>query len=136
MLRSHRAPVRSAVEELLRWISPVTHVMRTCTADSMVGGQCVRLGQKVVIWNASVNRDEDVFPHPNRLDLSRMPNHHLAFGYGEHFCLGAHLARLELRLFLEEMVARNLNLELTGTVERAASNLAAGIKRMPVRVAI
>jgi len=111
-------------------------VMRTCTADSVLGSNQIRAGQKVVIWNASVNRDDEVFADPDRLDLARTPNHHLAFGYGEHFCLGAHLARLELRVFLEELIARNLYLELTGAVERSASNLAAGIKRMPIRVAI
>lgn len=136
MLRSHPSLMHTAVEELIRWISPVTHVMRICTEDSMLGGCQIRAGQKVVIWNASVNRDEEAFTNPDRLDLARMPNHHLAFGYGEHFCLGAHLARLELRVFLEELLARNLNLELTGPIERAASNLAAGIKRMPMRVAI
>jgi len=136
MLRLHPALMHTAVEELLRWISPVTHVMRTCTADSVLGSNQIRAGQKVVIWNASVNRDDEVFADPDRLDLARTPNHHLAFGYGEHFCLGAHLARLELRVFLEELIARNLYLELTGAVERSASNLAAGIKRMPIRVAI
>ena len=74
--------------------------------------------------------------NPDRLDLPRTPNHHFAFGYGEHFCLGAHLARLELRVFLEEFTARNLIFEMAGPVERARSNLAAGIKRIPVHVAI
>lgn len=136
MLRSTPLMISTAVEELIRWISPVTHVMRTCIEASMLGGVQIRAGDKVVIWNASVNRDEEAFTNPDRLDLARTPNHHLAFGYGEHFCLGAHLARLELRVFLEELLARNLNLELTGPIERAASNLAAGIKRMPMRVAI
>jgi cytochrome P450 len=135
-LRSHPELMRTAVEEFLRWISPVTHVMRTCTKDSNVGGQPIRAGQKVVVWNASINRDEDVFESSNRLDLTRTPNHHLAFGYGEHFCLGAHLARLELRVLLEELIGRKLVFELTGTIERCASNLAAGIKRMQVAVAI
>lgn len=136
MLRSRPTLMPTAVEELIRWISPVTHVMRTCTQDSMLSGHHVRAGQKVVIWNASVNRDEDVFPDADRLDLARTPNHHLGFGYGEHFCLGAHLARLELRVFLEEWIARNVDVELTGAVERVASNLAAGIKRMPIRISI
>lgn len=135
-LRSHRELIHTAVEEFLRWISPVTHVMRTCTENSNVGGQTIRAGQRVVVWNGSINRDEDVFVSPNNLDLARTPNHHLAFGYGEHFCLGAHLARLELRVFFEELVARKLDFQLTGTIERSASNFAAGIKRMPVRVAI
>ena len=136
MLRSHPELLHIAVEELLRWISPVTHVMRTCTEDSNVGGEPIRAGQKVVVWNASINRDEDVFESSNLLDLTRTPNHHLAFGYGEHFCLGAHLARLELRVFLEELIGRNLAFKLTGPFERSRSNLAAGIKRMPVAVAI
>jgi cytochrome P450 len=136
LLRSHPALMRTAVEELLRWISPVTHVMRTCTEDSVLGGHQIRAGRKVVIWNASVNRDEEVFAIPDQLDLARTPNHHLGFGFGEHFCLGAHLARLELRVFLEELMARNLDLELTGAIARSASNFAAGIKRMPIRVAI
>lgn len=135
-LRANPALLHTAVEELFRWISPVTHLMRTCTLDSLLGGHRIRVAEKVVIWNASINRDEDVFAHSNRLDLGRMPNHHLAFGYGEHFCLGAHLARLELRVFLEELLVRNLQLELTGPIDRSASNLAAGIKRMPVRLAI
>jgi cytochrome P450 len=135
-LRSHPELMPTAVEEFLRWISPVTHVMRTCTQDSMLGGQQIRTGQKVVIWNSSVNRDEDIFADAGRLDLARSPNHHLGFGFGEHFCLGAHLARLELRVFLEELIARKLNLQLTGAIERSASNLAAGIKRMPIGVAI
>jgi cytochrome P450 len=135
-LRANPALMHTAVEELFRWISPITHLMRTCTRDSLLGGHRIRVGEKVVIWNASINRDEDVFAHSNRLDLARVPNHHLAFGYGEHFCLGAHLARLELRVFLEELLVRNLQLELTGPIERAASNLAAGIRRMPIRIAV
>ncbi len=136
MLRWRPALMPAAVEELIRWISPVTHVMRTCTEASTLGDHEICPGDKVVIWNGSVNRDEAVFANPDNLDLSRTPNHHLAFGYGEHFCLGAHLARLELRVFLEELMARRLKLELTGEVERSRSNFAAGIRRMPVRVGI
>ncbi len=135
-LRSHPELMHTAVEELLRWLSPVTHVMRTCTEDSNIGVHPIRAGQKVVVWNASINRDEDVFESSNLLDLARTPNPHLAFGYGEHFCLGTHLARLELRIFLEELIAGKLDFGLAGAVERSASNFAAGIKRMPVAVAI
>ena len=135
LLRSRPSLMHVAVEELLRWISPVTHVMRTCTADTMLGGYQIRIGQRVVIWNGSINRDAEIFARPDRLDLARTPNHHLAFGYGEHFCLGAHLARLELRVFLEELLERNLSLELADDVERVPSNFAAGLKRMPIRVA-
>jgi len=134
MLRANPTLIPTAVEELIRWISPVTHVMRTCTRATMLGAHLIRAGDKVVIWNASVNRDEEVFPRADRLDLERTPNHHLGFGYGEHFCLGAHLARLELRVFLEEWIARGLEVELAGAVERVASNFAAGLKRMPIRL--
>lgn len=134
MLRSNPAQVPTAVEELIRWISPVTHVMRTCTQDVTLDGHEIRVGERVVIWNASVNRDEQVFPHADRLDLARTPNDHLGFGWGEHFCLGAHLARLELRIFLEEWIARGIAVEVAGAVERMASNLAAGIKHMPIKI--
>ena len=135
-LRSNPVLVPTAVEELIRWISPVTHVMRTCTEVVMIRGHQIGAGEKVVIWNASINRDEDVFADADRLDLARTPNHHLGFGYGEHFCLGAHLARLELRVFLEEWIARGLEAHLIGTVERVASNFAAGLRRLPIRVAL
>jgi cytochrome P450 len=136
MLRSNGALMPTAVEELIRWISPVTHVMRTCTEDTTIGEHRIRVGEKVVIWNASVNRDQDVFADADRLDLARSPNHHLGFGFGEHFCLGAHLARLELGIFLEEWMARAIDCHLTGAIERLASNFAAGIRRLPIRVAI
>jgi len=124
----------TAVEEILRWTSPITHIMRTAMRDSDLGGRTIREGDWVVLWNASANRDEDVFPDPDRFDVGRRPNYHVAFGYGEHFCLGAHLARLELRLALEEVIRRIPELELDGEVQRLSSNLVAGIKHMPVRV--
>jgi len=136
MLRSNPALTATAVEELIRWISPVTHVMRTCTEDTTLGEHRIRAGEKVVVWNASVNCDEDIFVDADRLDLARLPNHHLGFGFGEHFCLGAHLARLELRVFLEEWMMRAIDLQPKGAIERTASNFAAGIRRMPIRVAI
>jgi cytochrome P450 len=87
----------------------------------------------VVIWNASANRDESVFAHPDVFDITRSPNDHLAFGHGEHFCIGANLARLELRVMIEEVARRLPDLELSGPVERLRSNFVAGIKHMPVR---
>jgi cholest-4-en-3-one 26-monooxygenase len=101
--------------------------------DGEVRGQQIRKGEKVVIWNASANRDESVFPHPDVFDIARMPNDHLAFGHGEHFCIGANLARLELRVMIEEVMRRMPNIELAGPVERLRSNFVAGIKHMPVR---
>jgi cytochrome P450 len=122
-----------AMEEFLRWTSPVTHIMRTATKDAEIRGQRIRSGDKVVIWNASANRDESVFPNPDTFDIVRTPNDHLAFGHGEHFCIGANLARLELRVMIEEVMRRMPDLELAGPVERLRSNFVAGIKHMPVR---
>jgi cholest-4-en-3-one 26-monooxygenase len=87
----------------------------------------------VVLWNASANRDEAQFPNPDRFDVQRSPNEHLAFGYGEHFCLGANLARLEMRVIFEELARRLPDIEIAGPVERLRSNFVAGIKHMPVR---
>jgi cytochrome P450 len=122
-----------AMEEFLRWTSPVTHVMRIAKKDAELRGQKILKGQRVVIWNASANRDESVFAHPDVFDITRTPNDHLAFGHGEHFCIGANLARLELRVMIEEVARRLPDLELSGPVERLRSNFVAGIKHMPVR---
>jgi cytochrome P450 len=121
------------VEESLRWASPITHVRRTATRDYELRGQRIRAGDWVVIWIASANRDEEVFPDPFRFDVGRNPNEHLAFTYGEHYCLGANLARLELRVMLEEILRRMPDVELAGPVQRLRSNFVAGIKHMPVR---
>ncbi|HWO93922.1 MAG TPA: cytochrome P450 [Dehalococcoidia bacterium] len=122
------------VEESLRWTSPITHVRRTATRNTELGGYAIREGDYVVIWIASANRDEDVFPDPFRFDVGRTPNEHLAFTYGEHFCLGSNLARLELRVMFEEVRRRLLpTMELVGPPERLRSNFVSGIKHMPVR---
>jgi cytochrome P450 len=131
--RADSALMRTTVEEFLRWTSPITHVMRTATRDAEIRGRRIEAGAKVVIWNASVNRDEQVFTDPFRFDIGRWPNEHLAFGYGEHFCLGAQLARLELRIMIEEVTRRMRDMQLTAPVKRLRSNSHAGIKHMPVR---
>jgi cytochrome P450 len=122
-----------AIEEFLRWTSPVTHIMRTAASDMIIRGEKIRAGDRVVLWNASANRDEAQFPNPDRFDVQRSPNEHLAFGYGEHFCLGANLARLEMRVIFEELARRLPDIEIAGPVERLRSNFVAGIKHMPVR---
>ncbi|HYL60937.1 MAG TPA: cytochrome P450 [Candidatus Acidoferrales bacterium] len=122
-----------AMEEFLRWTSPVTHIMRVAKKDGELRGKKILKGQRVVIWNASANRDESMFAHPDVFDITRTPNDHLAFGHGEHFCIGANLARLELRVMIEEVARRFPDLELSGPVERLRSNFVAGIKHMPVR---
>ncbi len=127
------ALMRTTVEEFLRWTSPITHVMRTAMRDTEISGRRIRAGDKVVIWNASANRDEQVFADPFKFDIGRWPNEHLAFGYGEHFCLGAQLARLELRVIIGEVTRRMRDMRLSAPVQRLRSNSHAGIKHMPVR---
>jgi cholest-4-en-3-one 26-monooxygenase len=123
----------TAIEEFLRWTTPVTHILRTARKDGELRGEKIREGDKVVVWNASVNRDEEVFRDADRFDVTRSPNDHLAFGHGEHFCIGAHLARLEMRVMIEQVMKRMPDLELAGHPERLRSNFVAGIKHMPVR---
>jgi cytochrome P450 len=124
-----------AVEEFLRWASPVYHFRRTATRDVELGGKQIREGDKVVMWFASGNRDEDVFADPYRFDVTRTPNDHVAFGKGSpHFCLGNNLARLEIRLMFETLLPRIANAELVGDVKRVRSNFVNGIKTLPVRI--
>jgi len=125
------------VEEILRWASPVLHFRRTATTDTHLNGAHIREGDKVVTWYVSANRDEEEFPDPFRFDVTREPNEHAAFGkYGPHFCLGAFLARLELRVLLEELLARVENVELVERPVRVRSNFVNGFKRVPVRFAL
>ena len=123
----------SATEEILRWSSPLTHIARVATRNMELHGKRIREGDWLALWIPSANRDEAVFEDPYRFDLERTPNEQIAFGKGEHFCAGAHLARLELRLMLLALLPEVEGIELTGPVERLRSNLLAGIKHMPVR---
>ena len=123
-----------AVEEMLRWATPVMYFRRTATRDVELDGQKLHEGDKVTMWHISGNRDEDVFPDPFTFDVTRQPNEHIAFGGGgPHFCLGANLARLEIRVMFEELLRRLPDIELDGPVDRLCSNFINGIKRMPVR---
>ena len=124
-----------ATEEMLRWATPVHHFRRTATHDVELEGVGIKRGDKVVTWYTSANRDEEVFQDPYRFDVTRAPNDHVTFGPGgPHFCLGAHLARLETRILFQELLPRLTSIELAGPVERIRSNFVNGIKRMPVRV--
>ncbi len=134
-LTRDRSLLPTAVEEVLRYTSPITHIMRTATQDIEMHGQQIKAGDRVVIWNASANRDEAQFPDPDRFDITRTPNEPVALGHGEHFCLGANLARLELRVMLDEVLNRLPDLDRAGQVQRLYSNFVAGIKHMPVRFA-
>jgi cholest-4-en-3-one 26-monooxygenase len=125
--------LNSAVEEMLRWVSPVSQFRRTATRDTQIRGQKIKENDKVVVYYQSANRDEDVFVDPYKFDVARSPNNHIAFGIGEHFCLGANLARLEIRVMFEEILRRLPDIELAGPVRRLRSNFINGIKEMPVK---
>ena len=134
-LRADRSLMGSAVDELLRFSSPVWFFRRTATVDTTIGDRSIAAGDKVVVWFAAGNRDPDKYPDPHRLDLARAPKDHLTFGRGgPHQCLGMHLARLELKVFLEELVERVARIELAGPPVRLRSNFTNGLKRLPVRV--
>jgi cholest-4-en-3-one 26-monooxygenase len=125
--------VAGATEEILRWASPVMHLRRNVTVDTELRGQALKSGDKVSIWYTSANRDEDVFDDPFRFDIERQPNEHLAFGGGgPHFCLGASLARMELRVLFEELARRVPVLRSLGAPAPLRSNVVAGIKHLPM----
>jgi cytochrome P450 len=122
----------TAVEEVVRWATPVIHFRRTATRDTEIGGQAIRAGEKVVLWYNSANRDEAVFEDPYRFDVTRQPNEHVGFGGpGAHHCLGANLARREITVMFRELLRRLPDLEITAEPERLRSNFIHGIKRMP-----
>lgn len=132
-LQADMSLLPSAVEEILRWVSPVTHMARVALADTEVGGQPIKKGERVVMWYPSVNRDEDVFPDSFTFDITRSPNDHLAFGIGEHFCLGSGFARLEITTILEQVLTRFPDIQLNGKPERLRSSFIGGIKHLPVK---
>jgi cytochrome P450 len=134
LLREDRSLAPSALEEILRYAPPLHYFRRTLSADTEVRGQPIRAGEKIAMIYTSTNRDEDVFTEPDTFDIRRHPNPHLAFGIGEHFCLGVHLARLEGRIFLEEMLGAWSDVELTDEPKRQRSNLNNALKSLPVRI--
>ncbi len=125
--------VPSAVEEIVRWTSPSFHNIRRVTRTTSLRAVELREGDLVAIWLGSANRDEEIFDQPDRFDVSRDPNEHLGFGHAQHFCLGANLARLELRAALPELLPYLKDIELTGSIERLRHCSVPGIKHMPVR---
>jgi cholest-4-en-3-one 26-monooxygenase len=134
-LKADPSLLHTAVEEMLRWVSPVMYFRRTATRDVELRGKLIKEGQKVVMYYPAANRDEAVFANADKFDVGRTPNEHLAFGVGEHFCLGSTLARLEIKLFFEEVLSRLDEIQLAGPVRRLRSNFINGIKQMPVRFA-
>jgi cytochrome P450 len=122
----------TAIEEIVRWATPVIHFRRTVVEDTVVGGQEIKAGDKVVMFYTAANRDPAAFDDPYRFDIRRSPNEHLAFGAGgPHFCLGAHLARREIRVMFEELFRRLPDLEISGPPDYLQSGFIHGIKRMP-----
>ena len=125
--------VVDAVEEIVRWTTPVNYMMRTAASDYELDGTKIHAGERLLLFYASANRDEDVFEAPFEFKIDRHPNPHLGFGTGEHFCLGSHLARRSQRALFNELVGRLEDVELTGPPERLAASFVAGVKHLPMR---
>ena len=117
----------------LRMRAPVMYFRRTATEDTELGGKTIKKGDKVTLWYPSANRDEDVFEAPDTFDVERKRNQHLAFGVGEHFCLGTHLARQEIRAMFQHILARMPDIELAGEVQYLRSHFIDGVKHIPVK---
>ena len=132
-LRSDMTLLPTAIDEIIRWVSPVTHFFRTPVEEYSLRGQTIHEGEAMMMCYPSANRDEAVFEEPFRFDISRPPSKHLAFGYGPHVCLGQHLARMEMRIFFEELFSRIDTIELAGEPRWLATNFVGGLKSLPVR---
>ena len=132
-LRANRELVPDAVEEILRWVSPISHFTRVATQDVEVRSVTIPAGEQVALYFASANRDEDVFDDPFELLVDRRPNPHLAFGFGEHFCMGAHLARVEIEVMYRLLLDRVESFEVSGPIQRLSSITNGSIKRLPIR---
>jgi hypothetical protein len=130
---AHPDLLPAAVEEVLRWVSPISHFSRLATEDVEVRGVTIGAGEQVALYFASANHDEEVFEDPFTFRVDRRPNPHLAFGFGEHFCLGAHLARVELETMFRHLLARLESFEVSGPVERLSSIVNGSIKHLPIR---
>jgi cytochrome P450 len=131
----HPELIPNAVQECIRYQTPLAHMRRTCTEDTEVFGQQIKAGEKVVLWYISANRDEEVFENPDQLDIEREnARRHLAFGYGIHRCVGARLAELQLRVLLEEMHKRRMRVHVAGDVERVRANFVHGFRKLEVEI--
>jgi len=125
--------IDTAVEEVVRWTSPIIHFARTATEDFPLRDKVIKAGQAVALFYPSANRDEEIFEDPFAFRIDRNPNHHLGFGVGEHFCLGSHVARLELAIAYKHLLPRIEEIEVAGPIERLHSGLVGGVKRLPIR---
>jgi len=132
-LRANPDLVETGADEIVRWTTPVNHFSRTATEDYVLRGKQIKKGDSVALFYASANRDEEIFEDPFAFRLDRDPNPHLGFGIGEHFCLGAHLARLDLKVFFRQFAQRLQSIELDGPVERLSASFVGGPKHVPIR---
>ena len=132
-LRNNPDLLPDAAEEILRWVSPISHFTRTATDDYELRGKTIRAGEQVALYYASANRDEEVFDDPFAFRIDRRPNPHLAFGFGEHFCMGAHTARVELDVIYRHLLGRLESFDVSGPVQRLSSIINGSIKHLPLR---
>jgi len=132
-LQADMSLLKDAVEEIVRWSSPIIHFARTATADTEIQGRKIKKGDALGLFYPSANRDEDIFEDPYSFRIDRHPNRHIGFGIGEHFCLGAHVARLEMQVAFKYLIPRIEEIELVGPVSRLHSALVGGVKHLPVR---
>src|SRR5262249_36968380 len=135
-LRANPDLMSSAIEEMLRWVTPVKHFFRTATEDYVLRGQQIKAGHSLMMCYLSANRDEEIFDDPFSFHIDRSPNKHLAFGHGAHLCLGMHLARMEMKALYQELLARIHTFELSGTPAWVAASLVSGLKTLPIRYAM
>ena len=131
-LKADPSLMATAVDEMIRWTSPVKHFMRTATVDYDIRGTTVKAGQDVLLSYWSANRDEEVFADPFSFDVGRTPNKHLAFGFGVHYCLGAMLARMEMKALFKTILPHMRNISITGTPKLVESSFVSGLKTLPI----
>lgn len=132
-LRANPDLLPSAIEEIIRWVSPVTHFFRTATEDYVLRGKQIKAGDSLMMCYPSANRDEEIFPDPYTFKIDRTPNRHVAFGYGPHLCLGLNLARMELKALFKELLSRVDTIELAGDPAWIKATIVTGLKRLPIR---
>ena len=132
-LKENPDKIEDAIDEIIRWVTPVKHFVRTAKEDCVVDGVTIRAGESIVLHYPSANRDAEIFEDPFKFDVQRFPNNHLAFGYGPHICLGRYLAKLELAIFLRELLPRLEHIELNGAPRTAAGIFVTGLTSLPVR---
>jgi cytochrome P450 len=132
-LRANPDLLPSAIDEMIRWVTPVKNFFRTATEDVEFRGKKIRKGDNLLMCYWSANRDEDVFDDPFSFKIDRSPNKHIAFGYGAHVCLGQHLAKMEIRSLYKELLSRLDTVELAGDPAWVEANFVSGLKRLPIR---